>query len=169
MGRLINTKRVIENLIPENAGKLLIFCEGSTEVNYLNYFGTYISYNCRKKYSNIVIKPINTEGNAMRVYNYAEEFLSTGNNSSKYLYYEKHLVFDCDAPNNIQEVICLMQSSPNEYILNYSCLLFETWLVMHFNEIEAGTKYKKSGDSPFVVGNTYLPPNKAHAFIPRST
>jgi len=25
------------------------------------------------------------------------------------------------------------------------------------------------GDSPFVVGNTYLPPNKAHAFIPRST
>lgn len=57
-------------------------------------------------------------------------------NASKYIYYEKHLVFDCDAPENIQQVITLMKDSGNDYILDYSNLLFETWLVMHFQNLE---------------------------------
>ncbi|MCR5609597.1 MAG: RloB family protein [Lachnospiraceae bacterium] len=56
-------------------------------------------------------------------------------NASKYIYYEKHLVFDCDAPQDIQNVMLLMKNSDNNYILDYSNLLFETWLVMHFQNI----------------------------------
>ena len=40
MGRLVNGERKITNPKPENAGRLLIFCEGTTEYNYLNYFKT---------------------------------------------------------------------------------------------------------------------------------
>lgn len=39
-------------------------------------------------------------------------------------------------PENIQEVIALMKNSENHYILDYSNLLFETWLVMHFQNLE---------------------------------
>lgn len=38
MPRLVNGERKITNPRPENAGKLLIFCEGHTEYNYLDYF-----------------------------------------------------------------------------------------------------------------------------------
>ena len=126
MPRLVNGERKILTPKPENAGKLLIFCEGYTEYNYLDYFKKYLENNLRTKYSDIVIEPINAKGNAMHVYNYAEEFLNENDNGSKYLYYEKHLVFDCDAPDNIQEVISLMRESENDYVLDYSNLLFET-------------------------------------------
>lgn len=116
MPRLVNGERKITNPRPENAGKLLIFCEGHTEYNYLDYFRSYIDNNLRAKYSDIVIEPINAEGNAMHVYNYAEEFLGTDENASKYLHYEKHLVFDCDAPENIQEVISLFEESVKKYM-----------------------------------------------------
>lgn len=143
MPRLVNGERIITNPKPENAGKLLIFCEGHTEYNYLDYFKQYLDNNIRAKYSDIVIEPINAEGDAMHVYNYAEEFLSDDENASKYLHYEKHLVFDCDAPQNIQDVIKLMMESENKYILDYSNLLFETWLVMHFQNIEPQGKNDK--------------------------
>ena len=143
MARLVNGERKIINPRPENAGKLLIFCEGVTELNYLDYFRKYIDNNAHEKYSDIVIKTINAEGNAMRVYNFAEEYLSSEENASKYLYYEKHLVFDCDAPDNIQEVIALMKESDNNYVLDYSNLLFETWLLMHFQILEPGKNVDK--------------------------
>ena len=136
MPRLVNGERKITNPKPENAGKLLIFCEGYTEYNYLDYFKRYIDNNLRAKYSDIVIEPMNAKGNAMQVHNYAEDFLKKEENASKYIYYEKHLVFDCDAPENIQQVITLMKDSGNDYILDYSNLLFETWLVMHFQNLE---------------------------------
>lgn len=136
MPRLVNGERTITNPKPENAGKLLIFCEGYTEYNYLDYFRQYINYNLRAKYSDVVIEPINAEGNAMHVYDFAEDFLRDDENARKYVYYEKHLVFDCDAPENIQEVITLMKHSDHQYILDYSNLLFETWLVMHFQNLK---------------------------------
>ncbi len=143
MPRLVNGERKIINPKPENAGKLLIFCEGYTEYNYLDYFKNYLENNLRVKYSDIVIEPINTEGNAMHVFNFAEEFLAIDDNASKYLYYEKHLIFDCDAPDDIEEVISLMKKSENHYILDYSNLLFETWLVMHFQNLEPDADNKK--------------------------
>ena len=132
LGRLVNGERKISNPKPENAGSLLIFCEGSTEYNYLSYFKEYLEYNLKVHYSNIVLEPINAEGNAMHVYSYAEEFLADDTNRAKYDLYEKHLVFDCDAPENIEEVLRLMSASENDYVIDYSNLLFETWLVMHF-------------------------------------
>lgn len=143
MPRLVNGERKIQNPKPENAGKLLIFCEGYTEYNYLDYFKQYLDNNLHVKFSDIVIEPINTEGNAIHVFNYAEDFLNDDVNASKYLYYEKHLVFDCDAPKNIQEVITRMQGSSNHYILDYSNLLFETWLVMHFQNLKPEGKNSK--------------------------
>lgn len=139
----MNGERKIINPKPENAGKLLIFCEGATEYNYLEYFKNYINNNLRAKYSDIVIEPINTKGNAMHVYKFAEEFLQDGVNASKFLYYEKHLVFDCDAPDDIQDVITLMKQSDNNYILDYSNLLFETWLVMHFQNLAPDSEIDK--------------------------
>jgi len=145
MGRLVNGERKITNPKPEYAGKLLIFCEGYTEYNYLNYFKTYLENNLHAQYSDIVLEPINTKGNAMNVYQYAEKFLSIDKNKRIYGLYEKHLVFDCDSPDNIQEVIDLMQGSENEYILDYSNLLFETWLVMHFqNLVPEGQNSKRN-------------------------
>lgn len=143
MARLVNGERKITNPKPENAGRLLIFCEGHTEYNYLEYFRNYLNNNLRAKYSDIVIEPINTEGNAKRVFDFAEEFLSDDENSRKYLHYEKHLVFDCDAPINIQEVVVEIMESDNHYILDYSNLLFETWLVMHFQDLEPQGKNGK--------------------------
>ena len=136
MGRLVNEKRIIKKLKPENAGNLLVFCEGNTEYNYLNFFKDYLEKRLTVPYSNMVIEPINTSGNAMHVYRYAEDFLNIDVNRRKYALYEKHLVFDCDAPVNIQDVIDLMINSDNEYILDYSNLLFETWLLMHFQRID---------------------------------
>ena len=141
--RLVNGERKIVNPKPENAGKLLIFCEGTTEYNYLDYFRQYINNNLKAKYSDIVIEPVKVGGNAMRVYDFAEEFLQNEVNSSKYLYYEKHLVFDCDAPEDIQSVLKMMKTSDNNFILDYSNLLFETWLVMHFQNLEAGVDVDK--------------------------
>lgn len=90
MPRLVNGERKITNPKPENAGKLLIFCEDHTEDNYLDYFKQYLDNNLHVKYSDIIIEPINAEGDAMHVYNYAEEFLNKDDNASKYLHYEKH-------------------------------------------------------------------------------
>lgn len=144
MGRLVNRERVIAEPKPENAGNLLIFCEGTTEFNYLSYFKAYLEHNLKAQYSNIVLEPINAKGNAMHVYNYAEEFLQDDTNRRKYDLYEKHLVFDCDAPDNISEVFSLMGTSANEYIINYSNLLFETWLVMHFSFLKPEMNTGKS-------------------------
>lgn len=143
MGRLVNGERKITNPIPEHAGKLLVFCEGSTEYNYMDYFKTYLDNNRKEKYTDVVLQPINTEGNARHVFQYAESFLEDADNARKYALYEKHLIFDCDAPENIQDVISDMLESENEYTLDYSNLLFETWLVMHFKEIEPDTLWRK--------------------------
>lgn len=143
----MNGERRITDPKPENAGKLLIFCEGYTEYNYLNYFKRYIDNNLRMKYSDIAIETVNAEGNAMRVFHFAEQFLEKEENASNYQYHEKHLVFDCDAPDDIQSVIKQMRASENHYILDYSNLLFETWLVMHFQNLEPG----KDGDKREII------------------
>jgi hypothetical protein len=93
MGRLVNGERKIINPKPENAGKILIFCEGSTEYNYLDYFKVYLENRLRVQYSDIVLEPINTEGNAMHVFQYAEEFLNRDENWRKFELYEKHLIY----------------------------------------------------------------------------
>lgn len=144
MGRLVNGERKIYKPIPEHAGKLLIFCEGSTEYNYMDYFKKYVENDKKIKYTDVVLEPINTEGNARHVLQYAEEFLSDEQNTRKYALYEKHLIFDCDAPDDIKTVISDMMNSENDYVLDYSNLVFETWLVMHFQEMKNESRKTKS-------------------------
>lgn len=123
-------------------GKIIIFCEGKTEYNYFAYFANIINSN-RDKYSHIQMEAINTEGNSRRVLNYANDFFDEGNNSSYYNNYDKYLVFDCDAPKDIQIVINDMANSKHSYELLLTNLLFETWLLMHFESVDKSlTKFQ---------------------------
>lgn len=132
MGRTLLSPREIENK-DLHIGKILIFCEGSTEENYFDFFKKKI----KDKFSNIVIETQRVGSNARAVLNYAEDFLSKDDNIYEYSTYEKYLAFDCDAPDDILKVIEDAKGSDNNYILLISSLLFECWLVMHLEEVEA--------------------------------
>jgi hypothetical protein len=56
-------------------------------------------------------------------------------NNRKYKDYKKYLAFDCDAPPDIQSVICNMRDSDVDYHLLISNKLFETWLLMYFEDV----------------------------------
>ena len=116
-------------------GKVVLFCEGVTEKNYFDYFATIINNN-QNKYSHIEIRPLLSGGNAKTVFNYAEDYLSDDSNARELYLYDKYLVFDCDDPDNIEQVILEMLKSSNNYKLLLSNLLFETWLLMHFEDID---------------------------------
>ncbi|MOA18031.1 hypothetical protein D3C78_1383160 [compost metagenome] len=51
-------------------------------------------------------------------------------------------MFDCDAPNDIEKVIQDMLASNSNFTLSLTNLLFETWLLMHFEQVESD--YSKS-------------------------
>ena len=70
MGRTLLSPREIENK-DLHIGKILIFCEGSTEENYFDFFKKKI----KDKFSNIVIETQMVGSNARAVLNYAEDFL----------------------------------------------------------------------------------------------
>ncbi len=72
------------------------------------------------------------DGNAQTVLNCANDFLSSEDNNRKYKNHGKYLVFDCDAPPTIQTVI----NEAGDYKLLISNHLFETWLLMHFEDVE---------------------------------
>jgi len=128
-----------------NLGKVLLFCEGHTEKNYFNHFATIVNNN-RNKYSHMEIVPLLAGGNARRVLNYADEYLADDHVAKKFSLYEKYLVFDCDDPTDIQQVIVEMQKS-KIYILLLSNFVFEIWLLMHFENVEASlTKAKTYGN-----------------------
>ena len=126
MGRTLLSPREIDQK-DLYIGRVLIFCEGYTERNYFEFFKKRI----KDKFSDIVIQTETVGSNARAVYNYAEEFLSKDINQSKYSAFSKYLVFDCDAPSDILEVISDAKSSKYDYELLISSLLFECWLLMH--------------------------------------
>lgn len=133
MPRMILSPRQMDT-IDLHIGHVLIFCEGFTEENYFNFFKRQIG----DKYANIEIEVENAKSNARAVLNYANKFFEDSENISKYKNYEKYLVFDCDAPDDILNVIDEAEKSEYNYILLVSSLLFEDWLLMHLEEIEEG-------------------------------
>ncbi len=139
MARLRYSARRTTNTISGHVGKILLFCEGVTEENYFNYFKEVFAHK-EFKYSNIVIETVPIRGNARAVLNRANEFFSDEQNTAIYRDYRKFLVFDCDAPDDIQSVISDALNSPNDYHLLLTNLLFETWLRMHFVEVEEPLK-----------------------------
>lgn len=135
MARLKVTTERPEVQTPGHVGKILVFCEGETEENYFAYFKEVFKHR-EFKFSDIVIETVPSHGNAKTVLNRANEFFSDDLNVKKYQDFRKFLVFDCDAPDDIQEVINSAIASKMNYHLLLSNLLFETWLVMHFLEVD---------------------------------
>lgn len=128
------------NIKNTNIGKIILFCEGETEKNYFEYFADILTKN---KYNNIQVVVETASGNASRVLNAADEYLKNEVNLRKYANYKKYLVFDCDAPPNIQRVINKMLISMNNYELVVSNHIFEIWLLMYFEEVELKLSKKK--------------------------
>lgn len=112
-----------------NIGRIIVFCEGKTEEFYFQYFAEIIKKN---KFTNIEIVLEDAGGNAQAVLNFANSFLSTEENMRKYSNFGMYLAFDCDSPDGIESVI----HSANDYELLVSNSLFETWLLMHFEDVE---------------------------------
>lgn len=121
--RLSETKRL-------HIGKVLIFCEGNSEKYYFDYFAQILNTN---KYTELEVVLESADGNARTVLNYANRFFENEENSRKYAFFEKYLAFDCDDPPNIQSVI----QDAASYHLLVSNYLFETWLLMHFEDIDS--------------------------------
>ena len=144
MSKLQLRKRTTEtkNL---NLGKVILFCEGSSEKYYFDYFANIIN-NQPNKYNNVIVQTQDVGGNAQTVLNFADKFLSDEKNNTEYSEYGKYLIFDCDSPPYIQSVIVNAINNKNNYILLVSNHFFETWLLMHFEDVN--TKLTKR--------NTYI-------------
>lgn len=132
MGRTILSPKNKIEIQREYIGKIILFCEGMSEKYYLDYFKNIITKN---KFTEIKIETESADGNARTVFNFAEDFLSRDENISRYMHHKKYLVFDCDDPSNIQDVINDMNNSSHSYSLLVSNFRFETWLLMHFEHI----------------------------------
>ena len=112
-----------------NIGRIIIFCEGKTEKYYFDYFAEIIKKN---KYTDVEVVLETANGNAQTVLGYADSFMADENHNRKFSTYGKYLAFDCDDPPNIQAVVQVAK----EYELLISNHLFETWLLMHFEDVE---------------------------------
>ena len=125
--RLTEVKRV-------NIGRIIIFCEGKTEKRYFDYFASIINKN---KYTDVEVVLETADGNAQTVLNFANAYLKREENNKAFSNYGKYLVFDCDDPPDIQAVIVKAKG----YELLISNFLFETWLLMYYEEVK--TKLSK--------------------------
>lgn len=134
MSRLHLSRQRITETKKQNIGKIILFCEGITEKYYFDYFAEIINKD-ENKYNNVVIETEAANGNAQAVLNYSNDFLSREDKNRLFSNYGKYLVFDCDAPNNIASIINNACSNSNEYHLLISNHFFETWLLMHFEEV----------------------------------
>lgn len=119
--------------IKQYLGNTILFCEGSTEEAYFDLFKCSIEKS--SKYNNLIIEITNAGGNAQRVLNYANELLANEGNNIKFKNYERYLVYDCDAPEKIEEVIKKSKESSNDYKLLISNPCFEIWLLMHYENV----------------------------------
>ena len=136
ISRTVETKNI-------NLGKIILFCEGNTEKYYFEFFADIVNKNAGK-YNNVVIVTQNAGGNAQAVLNYAESFLKEEKNNQTYSKYGKYLVFDCDAPPNIVSVINSANISTYGFILLVSNHFFETWLLMHFEDVDNALSKRKT-------------------------
>lgn len=128
MGRTRLSPQRLSETKKTNIGRIIIFCEGKTEKYYFDYFAEIIKKN---KYTDIEVILETANGNAKTVLNCADKFMSDDKHNQKYNNYGKYLAFDCDAPPDIQAVVLEAMG----YELLISNYLFETWLLMHFEDM----------------------------------
>lgn len=129
MGRTQLSPQRLSETKKTNIGRIIIFCEGKTEKYYFDYFAEIIKKN---KYTDVEVILETANGNARTVLNFANEFMNDEKHNQKFSTYGKYLAFDCDDPPDIQAVVL----AANEYELLISNYLFETWLLMHFEDVE---------------------------------
>ena len=129
MGRTQLSPQRLSETKKTNIGRIIIFCEGKTEKYYFDYFAEIIKKN---KYTDIEVILETANGNARTVLNFANEFMTDEKHNQKFSTYGKYLAFDCDDPPDIQAVVL----AAAEYELLISNHLFETWLLMHFEDVE---------------------------------
>lgn len=129
MGRTRLSPQRLSETKKTNIGRIIIFCEGKTEKYYFDYFAEIMKKN---KYTDIEVVLETANGNAQTVLNFANEFMSDEIHNQKFNTYGKYLAFDCDDPPDIQAVVL----AAAEYELLISNHLFETWLLMHFEDVE---------------------------------
>ncbi|MGB7606709.1 MAG: RloB family protein [Lutisporaceae bacterium] len=134
MGRTELSPQRLSQTKKTNIGHLIIFCEGKTEKFYFDYFAQIINKN---KYTDVKAEIETANGNAQTVLNFANSYMEQEENNRKYKDYGKYLAFDCDDPPDIQAVVTASQSDDKEYKLLISNYLFETWLLMHFEDVDA--------------------------------
>ncbi|MGF7144128.1 hypothetical protein HNQ56_002559 [Anaerotaenia torta] len=130
MGRTILSPQRRAEIQKINIGRIIIFCEGKTEKYYFDYFAEIINKN---KYTDVEVVLETANGNAQTVLNFANDFFIDEENGRKFSIYGKYLAFDCDDPPNIQSVVL----ASKDYELLISNYLFETWLLMHFEEVDS--------------------------------
>lgn len=124
-----------KNIKNANLGQIILFCEGMTEKRYFEYFTDIIENDKSNKFNDVIVENESANGNASRVFKFANNFLNDKNNNRKYVNYRKYLVFDCDAPPNVQDIINNMLKSNEKYELLISNCFFEIWLLMHFENV----------------------------------
>ena len=145
MARLQLSQQRVTEAKKLNIGKVLLFCEGNTEKYYFDYFAQIINSN-ENKYNNVIVTTEAADGNAQKVLKHSVDFLSQEENNRLFVNYGKYLVFDCDAPEDISSVITQAASHPNNYHLLVSNHLFETWLLMHFEDVEETLSKKETAN-----------------------
>ena len=137
MGRTQLSPQRLSETKKTNIGRIIIFCEGKTEKYYFDYFAEIIKKN---KYTDVEVILETADGNAQTVLNFANKFMNNEKHNQKFSTYGKYLAFDCDAPPDIQSVVL----AANEYELLISNHLFETWLLMHFEDVEKKISKKEN-------------------------
>ena len=129
MGRTQLSPQRLSETKKTNIGRIIIFCEGKTEKYYFDYFAKIMKKN---KYTDVEVVLETAGGNAQTVLNCANKFMADEENNQKFNNYGKYLAFDCDDPPDIQSVVL----AATGYELLVSNYLFETWLLMHFEDVE---------------------------------
>lgn len=133
MGRTELSPQRLSQTKKTNIGRIIIFCEGKTEKFYFDYFAEIIKKN---KYTEVKVEIEPANGNAQTVLNFANGYMGREENNRKYSQYGMYLAFDCDDPPDIQAVISASQTCDKKYELLISNYLFETWLLMHFEDVD---------------------------------
>lgn len=137
MGRTQLSPQRLSETKKTNIGRIIIFCEGKTEKYYFDYFAKIIKKN---KYTDVEVILETANGNAQTVLNCANEFMAEEEHNQKYNTYGKYLAFDCDDPPDIQSVVL----AATNYELLISNHLFETWLLMHFEDVNKKISKKET-------------------------
>ncbi len=126
----VQTKKRGKATRETHLGRLILFVEGKSELAYFNALKEMVR---QDRYSNL--EPVNCKGKtATNVLHRAEKFFQSNPRAADHRDDAKYLVFDCDAPPEIGELIREMRKKGYKTLYSNAC--FETWLLMHVEDVK---------------------------------